>query len=91
MKPLCRLFLLAFGLLLAQPGSGHALGNRGFEHTARHFVQHTDFPAQLRRFLADVANLAGTEAEAVLEWIENGGMLLRFAGPRLAASDQGLG
>ncbi|MCK0096619.1 DUF4159 domain-containing protein [Yoonia sp. F2084L] len=39
--------------------------------------------------LADVANLAETEAEAVLEWVENGGMLLRFAGPRLAASDQG--
>ncbi|PJI85209.1 putative membrane protein (TIGR02226 family) [Yoonia maricola] len=38
---------------------------------------------------ADVANLAGTEAEAVLEWVERGGMLLRFAGPRLAASDQG--
>ena len=39
--------------------------------------------------LADVANLAGTEAEAVLTWVENGGMLLRFAGPRLAATDQG--
>jgi hypothetical protein len=39
--------------------------------------------------LADVASLAGTEAEAVLEWVEKGGMLLRFAGPRLAASDQG--
>ena len=39
--------------------------------------------------LADVANLAGSEAESVLEWVENGGMLLRFAGPRLAASDQG--
>ena len=39
--------------------------------------------------LADVASLAGTESDAVLEWVENGGMLLRFAGPRLAASDQG--
>ncbi|EBA13228.1 DUF4159 domain-containing protein [Roseobacter sp. CCS2] len=39
--------------------------------------------------LADVANLAGLEADAVLEWVESGGMLLRFAGPRLAASDQG--
>jgi hypothetical protein len=38
---------------------------------------------------ADVASLAGSEGEAVLEWVENGGMLLRFAGPRLAASDQG--
>ncbi len=39
--------------------------------------------------LADVASLAGSEGETVLEWVENGGMLLRFAGPRLAASDQG--
>ncbi len=39
--------------------------------------------------LADVANLAGTEAVAVQDWVENGGMLLRFAGPRLAASDRG--
>ncbi|HEV8034122.1 DUF4159 domain-containing protein [Yoonia sp.] len=39
--------------------------------------------------LADVASLAGSESETVLEWVENGGMLLRFAGPRLAASDQG--
>ena len=39
--------------------------------------------------LADVANLAGSEDEGVLQWVENGGMLLRFAGPRLAASDQG--
>ncbi|WP_386679586.1 DUF4159 domain-containing protein [Loktanella sp. R86503] len=39
--------------------------------------------------LADVANLAGTEEELLLEWVENGGLLLRFAGPRLAASDVG--
>jgi len=39
--------------------------------------------------LADVATLAGTEAEDVLTWVENGGLLLRFAGPRLAASDTG--
>ncbi len=39
--------------------------------------------------LADVATLAGSEAENVLQWIEGGGMLLRFAGPRLAASDVG--
>ncbi|WP_439155370.1 DUF4159 domain-containing protein [Yoonia sp.] len=39
--------------------------------------------------LADVATLAGSEADAVLEWVENGGLLLRFAGPRLAASDMG--
>jgi len=39
--------------------------------------------------LADVATLAGVEADAVLDWVEGGGMLLRFAGPRLAASDVG--
>ena len=39
--------------------------------------------------LADVANFAGSDADAVLEWVEGGGMLLRFAGPRLAASDLG--
>ncbi|MDU8909991.1 DUF4159 domain-containing protein [Aestuariicoccus sp. MJ-SS9] len=37
--------------------------------------------------LADVATLGAAEAEAVTEWVEGGGMLLRFAGPRLAASD----
>jgi hypothetical protein len=39
--------------------------------------------------LADVANLAGAESADILSWIENGGMLLRFAGPRLAASELG--
>ncbi|MBE0412169.1 DUF4159 domain-containing protein [Yoonia sp.] len=39
--------------------------------------------------LADVATLAAGEADAVLTWVENGGLLLRFAGPRLAASDLG--
>ena len=37
--------------------------------------------------LADVATLSAAEEEAVLEWLDKGGMLLRFAGPRLAASD----
>jgi hypothetical protein len=37
--------------------------------------------------LADVANLAQGETEDVLEWVRGGGLLLRFAGPRLAASD----
>ncbi|ROU01051.1 DUF4159 domain-containing protein [Histidinibacterium lentulum] len=36
---------------------------------------------------ADVATLAPGEAETVREWVETGGLLLRFAGPRLAASD----
>lgn len=35
--------------------------------------------------LADVAKL--TESDALLEWVDQGGLLLRFAGPRLAASD----
>ena len=37
--------------------------------------------------LADVATLAPAEEEALLAWVEKGGLLLRFAGPRLAASD----
>ena len=39
--------------------------------------------------LADVATLAGTEEADLLAWVEKGGLLLRFAGPRLAASDVG--
>ena len=37
--------------------------------------------------LADVATLSEGEEAGLTEWIEQGGMLLRFAGPRLAASD----
>lgn len=37
--------------------------------------------------LADIATLSSAEEAALTEWIEAGGMLLRFAGPRLAASD----
>ncbi|MFP4237782.1 MAG: DUF4159 domain-containing protein [Rhodosalinus sp.] len=37
--------------------------------------------------LADVATLSAAEEEGLVEWVENGGLLLRFAGPRLAASE----
>ncbi|PVA07560.1 DUF4159 domain-containing protein [Thalassorhabdomicrobium marinisediminis] len=37
--------------------------------------------------LSDVATLTDIEAEAMLDWVEAGGLLVRFAGPRLAASD----
>lgn len=37
--------------------------------------------------LADVATLSSGESEALIKWVNAGGMLLRFAGPRLAASD----
>ncbi|PRX37116.1 N-terminal double-transmembrane domain-containing protein [Meinhardsimonia xiamenensis] len=37
--------------------------------------------------LADVAKIAEPEAEALRAWVEAGGLLLRFAGPQLAASD----
>lgn len=37
--------------------------------------------------LADVATLAAAEAEPLTDWIEGGGLLVRFAGPRIAASD----
>ncbi|MGI3169535.1 DUF4159 domain-containing protein [Pseudooceanicola sp. C21-150M6] len=37
--------------------------------------------------LADAATLSSGETDQILDWLEEGGMLLRFAGPRLAASD----
>jgi len=37
--------------------------------------------------LADVATLSASEEEALGLWIDEGGMLVRFAGPRIAASD----
>jgi Domain of unknown function (DUF4159)/Aerotolerance regulator N-terminal len=37
--------------------------------------------------LADVAKLNPVETAGLQEWVEKGGLLLRFAGPRLAASD----
>ncbi len=39
---------------------------------------------------ADIGDLNDIETEAVVEWVEQGGMLLRFAGPHLAASEIGL-
>jgi len=40
--------------------------------------------------LADVARVTGPQSAALVEWVERGGLLLRFAGPRLAASDVGV-
>ncbi|WP_108894978.1 DUF4159 domain-containing protein [Palleronia abyssalis] len=37
--------------------------------------------------LADVATIPDGQADALEEWVEAGGLLVRFAGPRLAASD----
>jgi hypothetical protein len=37
--------------------------------------------------LSDVAGVTEAESKATLEWVEKGGLLLRFAGPLLAASD----
>ncbi len=37
--------------------------------------------------LADVARMTQVETDGVLDWLDKGGLLLRFAGPRLAASD----
>lgn len=39
--------------------------------------------------LADVATLSAGETQMLEDWVDGGGMLLRFAGPRLAASDLG--
>jgi Domain of unknown function (DUF4159) len=40
--------------------------------------------------LADVGNVAGDAHERLSRWIDDGGVLVRFAGPRLAASDDEL-
>jgi Domain of unknown function (DUF4159)/Aerotolerance regulator N-terminal len=40
--------------------------------------------------LADVGNVAGDAHDRLAHWIEEGGVLVRFAGPRLAASDDDL-
>lgn len=40
--------------------------------------------------LADVGNVAGDARDKLAQWVEDGGMLVRFAGPRLAASDDDL-
>ena len=40
--------------------------------------------------LADVGNVAGEAHDRLARWIEDGGVLVRFAGPRLAASDDDL-
>ena len=37
--------------------------------------------------LADIAKLSTTEETALVQWVAEGGLLLRFAGPRLATSD----
>ncbi|GAA6193276.1 DUF4159 domain-containing protein [Phaeobacter sp. NW0010-22] len=39
--------------------------------------------------LADVTNLTALETAETIAWVENGGLLLRFAGPRTANSDLG--
>ncbi len=37
--------------------------------------------------LADVGNVAGAAREQLIRWIDEGGVLVRFAGPRLAAAE----
>ena len=40
--------------------------------------------------LADVGNLTGADHDAIAQWVENGGVLIRFAGPRLAGESDDL-
>ena len=40
--------------------------------------------------LADVGNIAGDARDRLARWIDEGGVLVRFAGPRLAAADDDL-
>jgi hypothetical protein len=37
--------------------------------------------------LADIATLSDEETDALTDWVEQGGLLVRFAGPRIAAAD----
>lgn len=37
--------------------------------------------------LADVARLSASESQALADWVEDGGLLVRFAGPRMAVTD----
>lgn len=37
--------------------------------------------------MADVARISAADTDALVTWLEKGGLLLRFAGPQLAASD----
>lgn len=38
--------------------------------------------------LADIGNLTMTDRQALTQWVENGGVLVRFAGPKLASLGQ---
>lgn len=40
--------------------------------------------------LADIGTLVGESAERLRKWVDNGGLLVRFAGPRLAEGATGL-
>ena len=40
--------------------------------------------------LADIGVLPGEQQEMIARWVENGGVLLRFAGPRFAGAQDGL-
>ena len=40
--------------------------------------------------MTDIGNLTETAARPLAEWVEGGGVLIRFAGPRLAAGDDPL-
>jgi hypothetical protein len=40
--------------------------------------------------LADIGNITGDARDKLMRWVEGGGVLVRFAGPRLAAGDDNL-
>ncbi|TVQ52666.1 MAG: DUF4159 domain-containing protein [Rhodobacteraceae bacterium] len=42
-------------------------------------------------FLADVGRFTDAERDALVEWVEAGGLLVRFAGPRMARGTDALG
>ena len=56
-------------------------------------VRHGEIDGLLQRplavlALADIGRLSGTERTEVKQWVQGGGMLIRFAGPHLAQSSE---
>jgi len=58
----------------------------GPAEAVRHFLDQ-NLPMLI---LADVGNVAGESRERLTKWVDDGGVLVRFAGPRLAAADDDL-
>jgi hypothetical protein len=82
--------LLASTFYLARalaPFADVRLGDRGAPHQAISQLLDQKLPMMV---LADVGTLSPEIRERISEWVERGGVLVRFAGPRLAQADDDL-